>query len=182
MSQQMKRGIVGVVAWAAIMLSAVGVLVHWTVTAAAQSAPAAMMLLDAAPAASAPASQPEGLIGVVSIVEKAWGAHNWPAIFVAVCMGLLWFERNFKGRTGWAFSRWMGTPLGIILSSLLTSVVSAISSVAFNGWAAIGHAALLAAVMGLVNAAIQYTGPAAGPTTPVPAPADPGPLTPPGAR
>ena len=115
--------------------------------------------------ASAPASQPaavplDNLAALARVIIGAINAHNWPVLVVCVCVGLLAFERHYKGLTGTKFSQWLGTKVGLFLSSLFTAVVTAAAGVAAQGWKAIGNACVVAAVVAGVNFLAQLAGPA----------------------
>jgi hypothetical protein len=115
--------------------------------------------------ASAPASLPTVLPldnpgALLQLLLDAWGAHNWPVIITGACILILAVERHFKGLTGNRFSMWLGTKLGMFVSSLFTALVTAAASVAFQGWKAIGAACGAAAFAALVNLGVQFAGPA----------------------
>ena len=116
-----------------------------------------------------PASQPASLPAVLpldnpgallQLLLSAWGTHNWPVVITGACILALAIERHFKGLTGNRFSTWLGTKLGMFLSSLFTAAVTAAASVAFQGWKAIGAAGGAAAFAAVVNFLVQLAGPA----------------------
>lgn len=114
-----------------------------------------------------PASQPaavsiptDNLAALAQVVISAINLHNWPVLVVCVCVGFLAFERHYKGLTGNRFSQWLGTKLGLFLSSLFSALVTAAAGVAAQGWKAIGNACLAAAVVAGVNFLTQFAGPA----------------------
>lgn len=115
--------------------------------------------------ASQPASQPTAVPldnwgALAQMLLAAVTGHNWPVVIVSVCIIALGVERHFKGLTGNKFSVWLGTKLGLFVSSLFTAVVTAASSVAFQGWKVIGNACLAAGLAALANFGVQFVGPA----------------------
>ena len=115
--------------------------------------------------ASQPASQPalplSDWSALAKVLMDAVSGHNWPVVIVSVCIIALGVERHFKGLTGNKFSVWLGTKWGMFVSSLFTAVVTAASSVAFQGWKVIGNACLAAGFAAAFNFGVQFVGPAA---------------------
>ena len=118
--------------------------------------------------ASAPAAVPiDNLAALAQTIISAINLRNWPALVVSLLVVALFVERHFKGLTGNRFSTWLGTKLGLFLSSLFAALVTAAAGVATQGWKAIGNACVAAAVVAGINFVAQFAGPATR------APADP---------
>jgi len=123
-------------------------------------------------ALGAPASQPtsapviaggiplDNLAALAQVIIGALNVHNWPVLVVALLVVALFVERHFKGLTGNRFSVWLGTKLGLLLSSLFAAVVTAAAGVAAQGWKAIGNACVAAVIVSGINFVAQFAGPA----------------------
>ena len=117
--------------------------------------------------ASAPAIPLDDLSAIVTLLLAAFGTHTWPVVVMGVLMLLLFVERHFSGLFGQRSSEWLGSRLGLAVTSLATVVVTAGLSVASVGWHAVAKTCVAALVAGLVNLAAQWP-PTAHPSPPLP--------------
>lgn len=93
---------------------------------------------------------------IVKGLVWAFGSKSWPFMVLVVLGGLLWLERNFKMLFGEKSSRWLNTKWGLALSGALMTAFGGGMAVWRQGWKALVPGLIIGAVVGGVQALVQY--------------------------